>query len=143
MVIPEVSPMTRAHPVTDVAALVEQVKAGHVRALSRLITWLENGGPGAAAGNSLAARRYRPYARCRRGPDRRACAAWAKRAAYLPSAHYASGESTGIVESRRSPQGLSVSDVAEADVVYRGVRLRSRTDGVILFDSSRPNDHRA
>ena len=49
MVIPEVSPMTRAHPVTDVAALVEQVKAGHVRALSRLITWLENGGPGAAA----------------------------------------------------------------------------------------------
>lgn len=49
MVLPEVTPMTRAHPATDAAALVEQAKGGNVRAVARLITWLEDGGPNAAA----------------------------------------------------------------------------------------------
>lgn len=49
MVLPEVSPMTDRHMTTDVATLVEQVKAGNVRAVSRLITLLENGGPSEAA----------------------------------------------------------------------------------------------
>jgi LAO/AO transport system kinase len=52
MVLPEVSPMTRAHPATDVATLLEQVKGGNVRAVARLITRLENGAPDAAAVSS-------------------------------------------------------------------------------------------
>lgn len=60
MVFPEVGPMTRTQVTTDVASLIEQVKTGDVRALSRAITLLEIGGPnGAAVSQRLGPRRGR------------------------------------------------------------------------------------
>lgn len=60
MVLPETSPMTGPRLATDVATLIELVKGGDVRALSRLITLLENGGPsGAAVSSRLGPRRGR------------------------------------------------------------------------------------
>ncbi|MEX5216015.1 MAG: methylmalonyl Co-A mutase-associated GTPase MeaB [Nitrospiraceae bacterium] len=53
MVLPDVSPMTSAPPAGDVATMVEQVKAGSIRAVARVITWLENGGPIGAAVSTL------------------------------------------------------------------------------------------